>query len=406
MEFNAPKISNKTGISISNTNKVTIKRINDIYYIQLNNGNVQRVGTDTYNRTFDVPVVLGGSPDVANFRYFIGTLSNINIDLWEPEAYTIIFDANGGTGTMNNQTIRVDETKALSANTFDREDWIFDGWNTEPNGTGTDYSDMETVTNLALANEDITLYAQWTQNINYSVRFNSNGGTGTMSNQPFTYGTAQNLSSNTFTKQDGIFIGWNTAADGSGTTYSDGQSVKNLTKIENNVVDLYAIWSATSYTADEYVFTGSNYIDTGIYLFEEGTINRDFEISFEITSQNANQNNQATFINAMDESGQPWPGIVYRFNSGTSDQQIGVNVSSNIKVETNFSNDITKVDIKRINGVIYLKLDDGDFQEILDMSALTTTFHVPLTFGASLNKNGNPQRQFKGTLSKLYAEIF
>ena len=40
------------------------------------------------------------------------------------------------------------------------------------------------------------------------------------------------------------------------------------------------------------------------------------------------------------------------------------------------------------------------------MSSLTKTFHVPLTFGASLDKNGNPQRQFTGTLANLYAEIF
>ena len=406
MEFNAPKIANKTGISVATTNKITIKRFNDIYYIQVNDGSMQKLGKYTGGKTFDEALVLGKSSSTTESRYFKGTLSNINIRLWESEKYTVIFDANGGTGTMANQIIREDETINLSANTFESEDGIFDGWNTEPDGSGTSYTDTQVVTNLVSPNESITLYAQWAKDFHYSVRFNSNGGTGTMANQDFVYGTAQNLTNNTFTKENGVFMKWNTAADGSGTDYDDGQMVKNLTKTENGIVDLYAIWSAKRYAVDEYVFTGTNYIDTGVYLFEKGTINRDFEISFEILDQTAKQNNQATFVSAMDETGSPWPGIVYRYNSGKTNHQIGANVDSKIKVETNFGTDITKVNIKRTNGVLYIKLDDGDFQQVLDMSTLDKTFHVPLTFGASLNANGAPQRQFKGTLSNLYVEIF
>ena len=326
LEFNAPKIANKTGININTTNKIMMKRINDIYYIQVNDGNMQKLGTYSYGRTFDVPLVLGASPDAATSRFFVGTLSDINIRLWESEKYTVIFNANGGTGTMANQIIREDETISLSANTFENEDELFDGWNTEP--------------------------------------------------------------------------------DGSGTNYSAGQSVKNLTKTENGIVDLYAIWSAKSYTKDQYVFNGTDYIDTGVYLFEEGTIDKDFEISFEIVDQTAAQKSQATFVNAMDETASPWPGIVYRYNSGTSDHQIGANVNQNIKVETNLGKNIRKVNIKRTNSVIYIKLDDGDFEQVLDMSALDKTFHVPLTFGASLTGKGTPQRQFKGTLANLKVTVY
>ncbi len=178
-----------------------------------------------------------------------------------------------------------------------------------------------------------------------------------------------------------------------------------MTQTENGIVDLYAIWSVKSYTINEYVFDGTNYIDTGVYLFEKATINRDFEISFKITSKEAEQISQATFVSAMDESGSPWPGIVYRYNSGSTQQQIGVNVNSNIKVETDLGNDITEVNIKRTNGVIYLKINDGNFEQILDMSSLDKTFHIPVTIGASLKSNGTPQRQFKGTLSNISVEI-
>ena len=48
------------------------------------------------------------------------------------------------------------------------------------------------------ANHTIDIYAQWTPN-NYTVKFNANGGSGTMANQSFTWDTAQNLTANAFT---------------------------------------------------------------------------------------------------------------------------------------------------------------------------------------------------------------
>ncbi|MBQ8992339.1 InlB B-repeat-containing protein, partial [Candidatus Saccharibacteria bacterium] len=44
----------------------------------------------------------------------------------------------------------------------------------------------------------------------YTVRFNANGGTGTMSNQTISVGTATNLTMNTFTRSGYIFLGWAT----------------------------------------------------------------------------------------------------------------------------------------------------------------------------------------------------
>lgn len=170
---------------------------------------------------------------------------------------------------------------------------------------------------------------------------------------------------------------------------------------------LHAKWEPTEYKYDgPRVFDGTDYIDTKMHLFSERNIHKNFEISFEISNVAANQKNQATFVNAMDETGSPWPGIVYRFNSGTTVHQIGANVTTSNKVETNYSADITKVAIKRVNSVIYIKLDDGDFETVLNMSALDKTFHVPLTFGASLTGKGTPQRQFKGTLANLKVTVY
>jgi uncharacterized repeat protein (TIGR02543 family) len=46
-----------------------------------------------------------------------------------------------------------------------------------------------------------------------------------MANQTITSGTATAITTNTFTKSGYSFIGWNTAADATGTSYTDGQSI-------------------------------------------------------------------------------------------------------------------------------------------------------------------------------------
>ena len=75
----------------------------------------------------------------------------------------------------------------------------------------------------------------------YSVKFNANGGSGTMSNEAFTYGTAKALTANAFTRTGYTFQGWATSADGA-KAYSDKQSVSNLATSSGEVVNLYAVW--------------------------------------------------------------------------------------------------------------------------------------------------------------------
>ena len=71
--------------------------------------------------------------------------------------YQVTFNANGGTGTMGNQTISNNVPTNLTENTFTKEGYAFSGWNTSADGNGTSYSDGEEVTNLG----NIPLYAQW-----------------------------------------------------------------------------------------------------------------------------------------------------------------------------------------------------------------------------------------------------
>ena len=81
---------------------------------------------------------------------------------WTANSYTVIFNANGGTGEMDNQSFNYDEEKALSANEFTRKGHTFVNWNNEDDGSGDDFDDEEEVKNLSTINgATYNLYAQW-----------------------------------------------------------------------------------------------------------------------------------------------------------------------------------------------------------------------------------------------------
>ena len=163
---------------------------------------------------------------------------------WTPNTYTVVFSANGGTGTMGNQSMTYGVSTVLTANAFTRTGYSFTGWNTKSNGSGTAYSNGKAVKNLATGGT-VTLYAQWKPNT-YTIRYNANGGTGSMTSQPMTYGVYDVLTSNVFTRNGYTFNGWNTKADGSGTAYTDGKTVRNVAA--SGIVTLYAQWKPNTYT--------------------------------------------------------------------------------------------------------------------------------------------------------------
>jgi hypothetical protein len=79
----------------------------------------------------------------------------------------------------------------------------------------------------------------------YTVAYNANGGSGTMTNSSFTLNESQNLRTNTFTRFGNTFMGWAASSTGS-VVYTDEQSVNNLASTAGATVTLYAVWSLTS----------------------------------------------------------------------------------------------------------------------------------------------------------------
>ena len=89
----------------------------------------------------------------------------------------------------------------------------------------------------------IDLYSAWnTYTVNYYGNGSTGGSTGASSH---TYNTAKNLTSNGFTRSGYDFLGWDTSSSATSPTYTNAQSVSNLTATNGGTVNLYAIWRET-----------------------------------------------------------------------------------------------------------------------------------------------------------------
>lgn len=133
---------------------------------------------------------------------------------------------------------------------------------------------------VVVAEEDATYTAQYsaTARVFYTITFNANGGEGSMEPQRFEVGVDTALNTNAFTRESYNFIGWNTAADGSGATYADEGAILELT----GDMTLYAQWqfwngwstdvSGKQYYKDgELQKTGWTVIDGNTYYLDTDT---------------------------------------------------------------------------------------------------------------------------------------
>ncbi len=86
--------------------------------------------------------------------------TNVLYAVWQPNSYTVVFNPNGGTGSMDDQAFYYDQAQALTKYDF-ISNLEFRGWATNQEG-GVVFDDQATVSNLtAEANGVVTLYAVW-----------------------------------------------------------------------------------------------------------------------------------------------------------------------------------------------------------------------------------------------------
>ena len=158
------------------------------------------------------------------------------------ETFLLHFNANGGSGVMEDEIFLAGVADYIAECRFTRNQYECNGWNTQPDGSGTAYALDEHIELSA----DMTLYAQW--GAAYTLIFDANGGTGGMNPQIFVEGLSnpQTISPNVFNKALFLFDHWSTNAAGTGVSYGNGDSI-TLTQD----ITLYAQWRTATTDAEK-----------------------------------------------------------------------------------------------------------------------------------------------------------
>lgn len=287
---------------------------NDVYYMK----RIGHTGLGTYSNSPKGTVSVGQDEIFSNYAELVKALGG-NVDYnngtinvypqWRPNRVNIRYHVNGGTMLSNASTrYKVNSLGYITKDgsmDFSYGDYndtlkgtntggdLFDptvagsislgktgynisartGWSTNSSGTGKVFDSTVTlkgqdITNLDNGDATVTLYANWKPNT-YTVKYNANGGLGTMEDSSHVYDIAKSLNANTFTRTGYTFRGWTTNADGTGDAYNNCEYLKNLTSENGGIVNLYAQWNKIGYVIQ--------------YDLQGGSVNGN-PISYDVTS--------------------------------------------------------------------------------------------------------------------------
>ena len=201
------------------------------------------------------------------------------------EKFTIIYKANGGSGTMSSQTCIKGQKCTLSANKFTKSGYKFIKWRTTsstsvPGYNWTNWTGTWNFSNgqYGINNNTLTLYATWEKKTSETVvqptanqiviKYMANGGSGTMNDQVCTKGQKCTISANKYTRSGYTFTKWRTTSSTSvpGYNWTGWSGTLNFKNgqygIENNTLVLYATWeksgsSSTSGTSYSIIYNAN-----------------------------------------------------------------------------------------------------------------------------------------------------
>ena len=245
---------------------------------------------------------------------------------WTANTYTIKYNSNDGSGTMEDTAVTYGVSTKLRKNTFTKTGYHFSGWyayrhsdelwyysnanddrgwwtlENQPDGYSLYlYKDENSISKTSPVNGDtITMYAQWTINT-YTIKYNANGGSGTMADTIATYGESTKLRKNTFVKTNYKFKGWhayrhsdelwyyvnenddrewyklNEQENGySLYLYKDEGTALRTTPINGDTITMYAHWELDVATI---TYNGNGNIVSNIPIAQTSTIGSTVQLS-------------------------------------------------------------------------------------------------------------------------------
>lgn len=166
----------------------------------------------------------------ANTTVYARWIANVTYD---PNGATVGTAPTDGTSYQPGATVTAASNPG-SPNTMTRTGYTFSGWNTSANGTGTAYQAGDTFP----MNGTTQLFAQWRSSVTYNANTPTTG-TAPTDNTSYAPGATITILGNTgnLALTNYVFGGWNTLANGNGTTYPPADTLPNT----GNLV-LYALW--------------------------------------------------------------------------------------------------------------------------------------------------------------------
>lgn len=199
-----------------------------------------------------------GTDYAENSPFVMGSADVVIYAKWTPvppaPTYTVTYNDNGSTGgsvPADSQTYASGASVTVLTNSglLVKTGFVFSGWNTLTDGSGTDYAPNAPLT---MASANIVLYAKWIAAApsTYTMTYDANGATaGSVPSDNSTYldGAAVSVLGNTgsLVRTGYNFVGWNTSVNGTGTDYAAGSST--YTMGASNAI-LYAKWTPLTYT--------------------------------------------------------------------------------------------------------------------------------------------------------------
>ena len=215
------------------------------------------------------------------------------------------------------------------------------------------------------------------------------------------------------TRDGYIFDGWYKES-----TYQNKVSKKTVVTGD---MTLHAKWVEAQFPfvygpyRGEFECTGSNYIDTGVKLYngdtptEEGNWNKDYEIAFTIDEYDPSEQpyDQSVLLNTKYENANlKWPGLVFRKASNRLELTQSINMGQKVqKYTSDFIEVPYRVKILRISGKVYYEFNYGTRSFLQDMNSFNQQFDITTYFCAGDDGSGGIQRYAKTKISDYYIKL-
>ncbi len=184
---------------------------------------------------YDGSSLVGGAGDP------FSTLTDVNLSAsWTANTYTVTYNPGSGASVSPTSTTYTSGTTALVLPTPTKYGYTFKGWYTLSSGG----SKLGNAGAHFTTTNDVTLYGQWTINthtITYAFGSATSGSAPSDGSSPYNFNSLITLlGQGSLDRQGYSFAGWNTKSDGTGTSYSPGDTFT----LGDSDVTLYPTWTA------------------------------------------------------------------------------------------------------------------------------------------------------------------